>query len=297
MKRMGLVLLLLAAAALPASASDADVVRIGIVADIHVHDTDSPCELGGAKVMVNYAERIEAFVEAMNAWPAEVVIDLGDFVNGVFVMCEDLGDPERVPGLLDTGLAVLSAFEGPIYHVIGNHDVYDLTKEEYLAGIGAESTFYSFDIGAYHVVVLDAQYTKEGEDYGNVSWMVQGTVPPSELAWLREDLQATSKPTLVCIHQPLDVEYSFTAGGPPVWNHVEVCQVLAESGKVIAVFQGHTHENGYSLIDGIHYVTFAAMVDHAEPTPPSWAQVVLDALNRTITIEGFGLQSSYELLY
>lgn len=297
MKRMGLVLLLLAVAALSALASDADVVRIGIVADVHVHDTDSPCELGGAKVMVNYAERIEAFVDAMNAWPAEVVIDLGDFVNGVFVMCEDLGDPERVPGLLDTGLAILSMFEGPIYHVIGNHDVYDLTKEEYLAGIGAERTFYSFDLGAYHIVVLDAQHTKEGEDYGNVSWMVQGTVSPSELAWLREDLQDTSKRTLVCIHQPLDVDYSLTAGGPPVWNHVEVRQLLAESGKVIAVFQGHTHENGYSLIDGVHYVAFAGMVDHAEPTPPSWAQVTLDALNRTIVIEGFGLQSDYELSY
>ncbi len=198
---------------------------------------------------------------------------------------------------MDIGVSILSEFEGPIHHVIGNHDVYDLSKEEYLAGVGAESTYYSFDIGAYHVVILDAQFTKDGADYGHVSWMVQGTIPEEELEWLRNDLAATDKPAIVCVHQPLDVDYSLTAGGPTVWNSVAAREVLASSGKVIAVFQGHTHDSGYSLIDGIHYVTIAGMVDHGEPTPPSWAQVTLDPAARTIGIEGFGLQDSLDLDY
>ena len=277
--------------------AESDLVRIGIVTDVHVHDTDSPNEFGGAKVMVNYAERLTAFVDAMSAWPADTIIDLGDFVNGIFVMGADLGDPARIPSLLADGVSILSGFDGPIHHVIGNHDVYDLSKEEYLAGIGAESTYYSFDLGAYHVIILDAQFTKEGADYGHVSWMVQGTIPEHELTWLRDDLASTDKPTVVCVHQPLDVDYSFTAGGSPTSNHLDVRDVLAGSGNVIAVFQGHAHDINYSLIDGIHYVTIAGMVDHGEPTPPSWAQVVLDPEARTITIQGSGLQDSLDLDY
>ena len=66
---------------------------------------------------------------------------------------------------------------------------------------------------------------------------------------------------------------------------------------MIAVFQGHDHENRHVTIDGIHYVTFDAMVDHTEPVPPTYAQVTLDSDTRMIRIEGFGLQDSYELPY
>ena len=269
-----------------------DTVRLGIVTDVHVHDTNSPNE---HKVMVNYAERVTEFVNAMNAWPADAVIQLGDFVNGAFVMGADLGDPARIPGLLDLGLAALNAFEGPIHHVIGNHDVYDLAKDAILAATGAEAAVYSFDLGAFHVVVLDAQFNKDGEDYGHIGWMVQGMIPAAQLDWLRSDLAASDKPTLVCIHQPLDVAFSLTAGGPPVANRLEVQEVLAADGDVIAVFQGHTHDFSLNTIDGIHYVTFAAMVDHDEPTPATWAAVTLDAVARTIRIDGEGLNEDHEL--
>ena len=43
---------------------NADLVRIGIVTDVHAHDTDSPDQ---GRVMVNYAERLSTFVDAMNA--------------------------------------------------------------------------------------------------------------------------------------------------------------------------------------------------------------------------------------
>jgi hypothetical protein len=39
------------------------------------------------------------------------------------------------------------------------------------------------------------------------------------------------------------------------------------------------------------------MVDHTEPTPPTWAYVTLDPAAKTITIVGEGLQADYELRY
>jgi len=292
-----LTLLLVIAVCVSGLGSPADeIVRIGIVTDVHAHDANSPDE-GRGKIMVNYPERLVAFVEAMNAWPADAIVQLGDLINGNIVYGGMIGDPARIEGLLADAGALLSAFDGSVHHVAGNHDFYDLSLQEYTETLGLEKTTYSFDLGRFHFVVLDAEFNPDGSHYDHVFMRVKGHVSPEQLEWLRTDLAATELPTIVLIHQPLDSDFDSLAGGPPVANHIEVRSVLAESGTVVAVFQGHDHENRYSVIDGIHYVTFAAMVDHPDPTPPTWAQVNLDPIARTITIEGFGDQESYEFSY
>ncbi|MCK4393254.1 hypothetical protein KAX17_10160, partial [Candidatus Bipolaricaulota bacterium] len=128
-------------------------------------------------------------------------------------------------------------------------------------------------------------------------WVVQGNIPQAQLDWLQEDLAATDKPTIVCVHQRLDVDFHILSGGPQIANKEEVMALLRDSGVVIAVFQGHDHKNAYSLIDGIHYVTFEELFDHPGGTPPSWAKVTLDPVTRTILIEGEGEQADRELRY
>jgi len=291
-----MVLLLVAVASVSAVGSQtADIVRIGVVADVHAHDTESPVE---HKVMSNYGERLGAFVDAMNAWPADTVIELGDFVNGAFVLGADYGDPTRIPLILEDALGVFSGLACPTHYVLGNHDMYDLSKAEFLAAVGQEESYYSFDLGGYHFVILDAEYNDPGEDdYDHVFMRVKCRIPRHELDWLKGDLVETDLPTIVCVHQPFDSEFDANAGGPPVVNNEEVRQILSDSGVVIAVFQGHDHENRYAFIDEIHYVTFAAMVDHTDPTPPTWAYVTVDPGSETITIEGAGEQADYELSY
>ncbi len=289
-----IVLLVQAVFTLSAFGADSDLLRIGVIADVHVHDADSPVE---GKVMTNYAERITAFVDAMNGWSADAVIQLGDLVNGAFVMGAGIGDPTRISGLLDEAVVLLSGLESPLYHVLGNHDMYDLSKPEVLAALGLEIGYYSFDLEDFHFVVLDAEYNPDGTDYDHVFMRTKGFIPPLQLDWLVADLAATNLPTIICVHQPLDADFEALAGGPPIVNNKDVQHVLSESGVVIAVLQGHDHENRYTEIDGIHYITFAAMVDHTEPCPPTYAQMMLDPEARMITIEGFGLQENWELPY
>lgn len=285
-------LIALAALASLAVVGAAAPVRIGVVTDIHAHDTNSPVE---HKVMTNYAERVGAFADAMRAWPADAVVELGDLVNGAYVMGAPLGDPTRIPGLLDQVTRTLTTWGGPTYYVLGNHDMYDLSKAEFLSAVGAHATTWSFDLGGFHIVALDAEFTKTGQDFGHSFWIVQGTIPAAQLDWLRRDLAATSLPTVVFIHQPLNEMQDL--GGPSVSNWADVRAALAGSGRVISVFQGHAHENRHEVIDGIHYVTFAAMVDDDVPTPPSWAAVTLDAETRTVTIDGAGRQDDLEFTY
>jgi len=294
MKKLFPALLLLSLFSLFSVGADSDVVRIGIVTDVHVHDTNSPAE---SKVMVNFAERLGAFVDALNSWPADAAIQLGDLVNGAWVMGASIGDTSRIGGMLDAALTAFADLECPLYHVLGNHDMYDLSKPEVLSALGLEIGFYSFDLGGYHFVILDAEFNPDETDYDHVFMRTKGMIPAVELDWLVADLAATELPTIVCVHQPLDAEFEAIAGGPPIVNHVDVQQLLSSSGVVIAVLQGHDHENRYTEIDGIHYVTFDAMVDHTEPTPPTYALMTLDPTARTITIEGAGGQESYNLPY
>ena len=268
-------------------------LRIGIFADLHANDTDSP---GEKKVMTNYAERLTAFVETMNAWPADLVIDLGDLVNGRFVVGADLGAAERIPGILAAAEAVYARFAGPRYYVLGNHDVYDLSKDEFLVGTAAEWTYGSFDAGAYHLVILDAQFKKNDEPMAKMGWVVQGKIPQAELDWLRTDLAATTKPTLVFVHQQLNVAFDLLSGGPEISNAADVRAVLKESGKVVAVLQGHDHEAALALVDGIRYLTFEALVEE-EGRPLSWARITLDPVARTVTVDGEGDQADWTFAY
>ena len=272
-------------------------VRIALITDVHANDTNSPNE---HKVMVNWAERVTAFVDAANEWPADSIVSLGDYVNGAFVMGAEFGDledAERFPDILDEAVAVLTEFDGPVHYVVGNHDVYNLSKDQILAATGMDSTYYSYDLGGVHFVILDAQFDKNEDDYGHIAWMVQGLIPTVEMEWLQADLAASDLPTVVFVHQPLDSDFELLAGGPPIANHLVVRDALAADGDVIAVFSGHAHVSNYSEIDGIHYFTIAAMVDHDEPTPLTWAMVTVDTDAGTLVVDGEGIQPDFDVSF
>jgi alkaline phosphatase len=284
-------LLLVIVGALPVTADEATVVRLGLITDLHAHDLDSPLE---GKWMTHTEERLATFTTAMNAWAPDFVIELGDFINGWVVLGTEPGDPSRIPDILTWANDLYRQFDGPAYYVLGNHDVYNLDKPTICSILGIDATYYSFDVGAYHFIVLDVQFAEDGSDLAYTYTGVAGFVPDSEMAWLRADLEATDTPTLICVHQRLD-DFIEAWGRPTVLNQAALQQLFAEDGDVIAVFQGHDHANVHNVIDGIHYVTFEAMVD--QDTPPSWAQITLDPELRRIQIEGFGDQASYDLAY
>ena len=73
---------------------------------------------------------------------------------------------------------------------------------------------------------------------------------------LRAALAKAGGPVIVFAHQRLDMDKAHA-----VRNAAEVRALLEKSGKVLAVFQGHSHKNDYQQIAGIHYTTLVAMVE------------------------------------
>ena len=131
-------------------------------------------------------------------------------------------------------------------------------------------------------MVLDANYRADGEEYdhGNFDW-VDTNIPTSQLDWLRQQLHANPFPSVVFVHQLLDGE-----GSHYINNAVEVRKILEDSGKVLAVFQGHQHDGQYSLINGIHYYTLPAVVEGAGQKSNAYAIVEIHRDN-SISVVGY----------
>lgn len=256
------------------------VLRVGLLTDTHYADR----EPAGVRYYRESIAKVEEAVALFNQEGVPLAVHIGDFKD------EDPEPEERktlqyVKQLEHT----FAAFQGSRYHVLGNHDLDSISKEQFLArventGIEPTKSYYSFDRDGFHFVVLDANFRQDGVAYekGNFEW-TDTFIPPAQLLWLREDLEATDAPTIVFVHQLLDPEQT---EAHRVKNAAEVRQVLEASGKVLAVFQGHQHEGGYHLVNDIHYYTLIAMVDGSGAENNSYA--ILDVYsNGDLVVNGY----------
>ena len=261
-------------------------VRFGIVADSHYADVNN----SGTRYYRQSLDKMNECIELMNRENVDFVIELGDLKDQ-----DTPGVEEKTIGYLQTIEKVFQKFNGAIYHVLGNHDMDSLSKEQFLANvkntnISSSRKYYSYDIKGLHFIVLDSNYLKDGRDYdhGNFVW-TNTNIPGEELAWLTKDLAEAKGQVLVFNHQLLD-----GAGDPYVKNSGDVRKILEDSGKVLAVFQGHKHEGGYNLINRIHYYTLKAMVEGSGLENNAYAVVVVRP-DKTIVVEGYRKVVSSEL--
>ena len=234
------------------------LMRFGLVTDCHYADipyAKREYPIGDAAYRETLTKLRECVAVLESERPA-FVIELGDF--------KDQGpDKASTVSYLDDVEAVFSKFPGPRYHVLGNHDLDDLDKTEFLSRIknyGQEEALahYSFDVSSIRFVVLDACYNSKLEDYapGNWEW-TDANVPPKQLAWLEEELASAPGQVVVFSHQCLDPNADTRH---QVRNANDVRTILEKSGKVNAVFTGHQHAGLISQVNGITYYSLRAMV-------------------------------------
>lgn len=257
------------------------LLRFGLVTDIHYADV----EPRGTRYYRESLRKLRECVELMNSENVAFLCELGDF--------KDQADPpseESTLRFLHDVEHVFKDFNGPRYHVLGNHDMDSISKQEFLAATGRSSSYYTFNNGGIHFIVLDACFTSDGEDYdrGRFHW-TDANIPSAQLEWLASDLARTPYPAVAFVHQRLD-----GVGDPFVKNAEDVRTVLEASGKVLAVFQGHDHSGGYRLIDGIHYYTLKALVEGSGEENNSYA-IVEVRTNGDIVVTGYRNAVSKEL--
>jgi 3',5'-cyclic AMP phosphodiesterase CpdA len=250
-------------------------LRIGLVTDIH-HGPDVDVRTGSAARSL-----LAAFTAGMRErFHPDLIVDLGDRINDV-----DLeADRARLREVRD----MLEAAGRPVVYAWGNHDLANVPPGEARAILGKTGDHESFDAAGYHLVVLNSQDpTVEG---------IGGTLSPAQLDWLERDLSATARPALVFCHHPLDEQdpgrhwyFADHPGHALARNRERARRILAASGRVRAVFNGHMHLNTVEVIDGIPYITLMSLVDSKATGGPSgcFAEITLnDAGGVEVRIHG-----------
>jgi len=251
--------------------------QFGMITDLHYADK-AP---SGSRHYRDTLAKLEQASDKIRKASPDFVVELGDLIDAADSVETELRYLKRIN-------QEFSQLAQQRHYVLGNHCVDTLKKEEFLSEVQQKKSFYSFDSGNTHFIILDSCFRSDGTPYSrkNFKW-TDANVPPQELEWLRSDLATNKLPTIVLAHQRLD-----TKDNHGVRNAADVRKVLEDSGNVHAVFQGHSHKNDYKDLNGIHYCTMVAMVEGkgVENNGFSLVQVKPDA---SIAIEGFVKQNNY----
>ena len=275
------LLLLSAAAAAPSvlfAAAGEPKLRIALVTDLHYADKDPAGTRHYRQTLGKLAEAAETFQKQKPAF----IVELGDLIDAA----DSVETEQRYLKTINREFAAICEDR---HYVLGNHCVDMLTKQEFLGGVERERSYYSFDCGGFHFIVLDACFRGDGQPYGrkNAHW-TDANIPAAEIDWLKADLAATDTKTIVFAHQRLDV-----SNNHGVKNCPEVRQILEASGKVLAVFQGHSHRNDLNEIGGIPYCTLVAMVEGSGPQNNGYSVMDVEP-DGTIRLDGFRMQQDHE---
>jgi 3',5'-cyclic-AMP phosphodiesterase len=172
----------------------------------------------------------------------------------------------------------------PIYHAIGNHDVWGwglqepdaATLSDPLYGknlavqrLGLENRYYSFDLSGWHFIVLDSTHLPN--DASQHPYI--GNLDDEQYQWLVNDVEKTGKDTPICLasHIPILCACEFFDGEnessgnwvvPAAWMHIDARRfrsLFLEHPNIRLCLSGHAHQ--YESLDylGVRYLTDGAV--------------------------------------
>lgn len=252
-----------------AAPDERPVVRFGVMTDSHFGDLDSTRPPHEVRAFRESARKLREFVDTMNSRKVDFIVELGDFVEHHSTKEKSLASLERIE-------REFSRFNGPRYHVLGNHDLSAIPREEFVkhtsnSGEAKGRAHYSFEKNTVTFIVLDHGYFADGVPMGpgRTDW-TKGHLSVEQWRWLDGVLAAAKGKVIVFSHWRLD---PMGHGGLTALDADRMREVFKKSGKVVASFAGHHHYGDYMNIDGIGYYCLKAMCTGSGTENNSYAEV------------------------
>lgn len=220
-------------------------MKIGLFSDPHY----SSQELTGGNRRNNLSlGKMRGALEYFQAAGCDRVICLGDLTDTEDTKEKEIANMREIADLF-------ASYPMPIQVVMGNHDAYVFTADEFYALLGGcEPT--DVHEGNVHLLFIDANYTSQGVRYTphGFCWDDVGLPAPEGL---RDKLERVDGDVYCFMHQNIDP--AIPAADHRLANADEVCNIIEQSGKVRAVYQGHFHWGNRSSRGGVDYITLPAM--------------------------------------
>ena len=260
-----------------------EIVRIAAVSDIHYGPNDD------TKQCARALELLESVLDQVRDYRPSLLVDLGDRI----VDQDAQTDRRRVGQVAD-----LFKHAGlPRAHLLGNHDLENLSPACNEAILETEVSHRTVDIGGWQLILWQGDARFRG---GNL------IISDQDLDWLKNQLALARYPAVVLTHIPLDSgstigNYYFEArphGRAEYHNTAEARAMITSSDAVVLVLSGHLHCNRLTTIDGVHFVTMQSLVEsyttYPEPAA-TWTTVELGPGCIKIEIHGND-RAKYELM-
>ena len=248
-------------------------LKIALIADIH-HGIDVGTKLGAAALPL-----LKSFVNWVNDLRPDLVVELGDRVN-------DLDRDTDYRWTCEVAHAFGKVI-APRVHILGNHDVMALSRDETEDAMQVSFASHSRDANGYHLVFWNCSVNFEDGTYH---------LSAADLEWLSTVLAATDLPTVIFSHVPLDngsmlgnfyFERLVPNGGQYA-DGAAARDIIERSGKVIACLAGHTHWNSRNTIDGVHYITIHSLTESFTTHPHPTGAYGLLTIDEHLSVEVFG---------
>ena len=222
-------------------------------------------------------EAFQLAIDTANQLDADFVLTGGDLVYDVL-----RGNHKKSEKLFNGYKEAVKGFNIPVYHCIGNHELFaiyeespeDSTHSDYKYGMFERhfgDTYYSFDHKGWHFIVLNSLDVK-GKRY-------IGMVHTEQLEWLKNDLAKVDKktPIAIAMHIPLISTYREVYPKKPItevpnnlwiYNRKEVLDAFKDHNLRLAL-QGHMHWIEDLNIQGrTRFITGGSIAGR-----PSWRRV------------------------
>lgn len=227
-------------------------MRLGLFSDPHYSSQELTC--GNRHNSLSLGKMRRA-LDYFTAEGCDRVICLGDLTD-----TEETKEKEEAN--MAQIAALFSEFSVPVTCIMGNHDAYVFTAEEFYRLLGGCEPINIHEDGK-HLLFLDTNYTAAGARYTphGFRWDDVGLPNPDAL---HQTLASLNGDVYVFMHQ--NVDPAIAAADHRLANADAVCDIIEGSGKVKAVYQGHYHWGNRSSRNGVNYVTLPAMAVYDENT-------------------------------
>ncbi len=222
---------------------------------------------------------IKAFRQVQN------LEDKADFIlnTGDSIMDSLKSDKNSAEEQWDTFLEIVhNEVHLPIYHAIGNHDVWgwglpnQTIKSDPLYGKGMalqklklSAPYYSFEQKGWHFIVLDSTHLPNSSSHEPYI----GQLDDEQFAWLQKDIESVSNQTPICIasHIPIVSACEMFDGQneesgnwviPAAWVHIDARrfrQLFLKHPNIRLCLSGHTHQHERVDYLGVTYLTNGAI--------------------------------------
>ena len=250
-------------------------MKIAIITDIH-HGPESHTKEPGWDALAVTRD----FIWHAGEQHADMVLDLGDRISDTTREMDRQVTAEVAE--------VFKSFHGPRYHVLGNHDVNNLSIEDSEEILGQSMQSQVVDLGDVRLILWQPGVK-----------ITMGTGFPhaaSGLPSLVEALEADERPAIIATHVPLSGHsqvgnYYFEAN--PQYStypdHTAVRAAVEATGKVALWLSGHVHWNTVTNVRGIQHITVQSVSERFTTFPMGAAAfAMLEIADGSFTLDVHG---------